>query len=179
MKKRVMDESKIPTAERDKENGYKVVNLFGYMNDRLRQSFIKETGELKREDWGLAELKICAGFLQNRQIEEIGDTGKKLIEYGTDCFNLNPKSQPKSQYEIEDENGGNHGCPQMLIKALPVDRKGQIFESPKKTHDGEGNTDLKLEKGEVYYLGFRFWMKKPKNVALVRSGTAKGENGND
>jgi hypothetical protein len=171
MKKRVLDESKISEAEREKEYDYKSVNLFGYMNDRLRQSFIKEIGELKREDWGLAELKICAGFLQNRQVEEIGGEGKKLIRYGTDCFNLD------AEYEIEDVNYRNNGCPQMLIKALPVDRSGQIFESA----DGAGkesSKELKLKEGDVYYLGFRFWMKKPKTVTLARYDTKQGENGN-
>lgn len=141
-----------------------IINLFGYLNDRLRQSFVKDTGEWRREDWGLAELKICAGFLQNRRIEEIGAGGKTLIQYGGNCFNIDTK------YEINDMDNRNYGCPKMLIKALPVDRKGQIFYD----YNDTGKKDLQklaLKKDEFYYLGYRFWMKKPKNVALVRHET--------
>ncbi len=134
------------------------VNLFGYMNDRLRQSFIEETGELKRENWGLAELKICAGFLQNRKIEEIGASGQEIIQYGMDCFNI----ESKSKFIIDEADNQNQGYPRMLIKALPVDKTGQLF----KNSDNEVDKNNILKTGDFYFLGFRFWMKKPKTVAL-------------
>jgi hypothetical protein len=142
MKKRVL---RIP--EGANPGDYETVNLFGFMNDRLRQSFIKETGELKREDWGIAELKICAGFLQNRKIEEIGGSGEEIIQYGDNCFNL------KSEFMIK-EPDSNEGYPRMLIQALPVDKTGLL---------PSGGV---LKENDFYFLGFRFWMKKPKTVLL-------------
>jgi hypothetical protein len=174
MKKRVL---RLPEGDGGDENGYEIVNLFGYMNDRLRQSFIKETGELKREDWGIAELKICAGFLQNRKIEEIGGEGKKNIQYGKNCFHLDAESN----YVIKDDTNINNGYPQMLIKALPVDKSGQIFDEAldcKKINEEAGGMrkNFELKEDDFYYLGFRFWMKKPKVVALVRNEIQKGDN---
>jgi hypothetical protein len=154
MKKRVL---KIP--EDANQEDYEIVNLFGYMNDRLRQSFIKETGELKREDWGIAELKICAGFLQNRKIEEIGGSGEEIIQYGDNCFNL------KSEFMIK-EPDSNEGYPRMLIQALPVDKTGLL---------PSGGV---LKENDFYFLGFRFWMKKPKTVLLhgIECKKKKGKN---
>ena len=38
----------------------------------LAETFIGEDGALRREHWGLAEMKISAGFLQMRSVEDIG-----------------------------------------------------------------------------------------------------------
>jgi hypothetical protein len=42
------------------------------INDKLGDTFIKETGELKKENWGLVEMKISVGYLQKRNISHIG-----------------------------------------------------------------------------------------------------------
>ena len=39
---------------------------------KLRQSFIDDAGTLRRENWGLAEMKISAGYLNRRSISDIG-----------------------------------------------------------------------------------------------------------
>lgn len=39
---------------------------------KINDSFIDNDGQLRREDWGLAEMKISAGILQRRSISEIG-----------------------------------------------------------------------------------------------------------
>ena len=39
---------------------------------KLRQSFIDDAGTLRRENWGLAEMKISAGYLNKRSISDIG-----------------------------------------------------------------------------------------------------------
>ena len=52
------------------------------LNDKLAQSFInEETNSLRRENWGLAEMKISAGYLADRSIEDIGGIGERK---GTD-----------------------------------------------------------------------------------------------
>ena len=39
---------------------------------KLAQPFIDDNGDLRRENWGLAEMKISAGYLQMRSLAEIG-----------------------------------------------------------------------------------------------------------
>lgn len=52
---------------------------------RLEQPFINDQGQLRKENWGLAEMRISAGYLQGRSTAEIGgleDTalvGKPII----------------------------------------------------------------------------------------------------
>ena len=41
----------------------------------LAKSLIDDTGELRRENWGLAEMKISAGYLQKAKIEDVGGIG--------------------------------------------------------------------------------------------------------
>lgn len=127
---------------RTKEAG---IETFGYLNDRLRQSFITESGELKKENWGMAEQKICAGFLQNRSLPEIGASGGHIIDYGNDCFDIN-----NDEYLFGDSHGNKY--PKMIIKSIPVNRFGEEISN-------NGN--------KTYYIGTRFWMKKPKIAALI------------
>lgn len=48
------------------------------MNNYFRQDIITETGELKKDNWGLAEMKISSGYLLRKEITEIG-AGKDNI----------------------------------------------------------------------------------------------------
>jgi len=48
-------------------------NLVAFMNECLRHSLIKETGEIDRRHWGMAEMKIAAGYLQVRDVQDIGE----------------------------------------------------------------------------------------------------------
>lgn len=48
------------------------------LTDKIKSSFISpETGELVRENWGLAEMRISAGFLKHAEIDTIGGIGEK------------------------------------------------------------------------------------------------------
>jgi len=49
------------------------------INLGLIRSLIDETGKLRKENWGLAEMKISAGYLQKKKIEEIGAEGKEVL----------------------------------------------------------------------------------------------------
>lgn len=53
-------------------------DLVAFMNECLRHSIIKETGELGKKHWGMAEMKIAAGYLQGREIQDIGAEGDKI-----------------------------------------------------------------------------------------------------
>ena len=52
--------------------------LVAFMNECLRHSIIKETGELDKKHWGMAEMKIAAGYLQGRDISRIGAKGNDI-----------------------------------------------------------------------------------------------------
>lgn len=43
---------------------------------KLEESFVSDGGVLRRENWGLAEMKISAGYLQKAKIEDIGGISK-------------------------------------------------------------------------------------------------------
>ena len=55
-----------------KENVQLVLPLHHDQHRKLAQSFIKSDGTLRPENWGLAEMKISAGFLGHRSVSEIG-----------------------------------------------------------------------------------------------------------
>jgi len=58
------------------------------INDYLGTPLIDETGKLKKECWGMAEMKIAAGFLQGRDIKKIGAGGENIYgPYGSDQKN--------------------------------------------------------------------------------------------
>ena len=48
------------------------------INDKLATPLIDETGKLRKECWGMAEMKIAAGFLQGRSVEQIGSGGENI-----------------------------------------------------------------------------------------------------
>jgi hypothetical protein len=48
------------------------------MNECLRHSLIKETGEIDKRHWGMAEMKIAAGYLQMRDVQDIGEKDDKI-----------------------------------------------------------------------------------------------------
>jgi len=50
------------------------------INLSLIKSFIDSTGQLRRENWGLQEMKISAGYLNKNKITEIGDEGKDIFK---------------------------------------------------------------------------------------------------
>ncbi len=50
------------------------------MNTYLTRGIIDETGKLRKENWGLAEMKISAGYLQKKSTEEIGGEGKEVLD---------------------------------------------------------------------------------------------------
>ena len=57
--------------------------LVKFINNNFRQDIITETGELRKGNWGLAEMKISAGYLQRKEIQDIG-MGKGKITAGDD-----------------------------------------------------------------------------------------------
>jgi hypothetical protein len=50
------------------------------MNVYLTRSFIDNTGQLKKENWGLQEMKISAGYLNKSNVEDIGKNGEEVLD---------------------------------------------------------------------------------------------------
>lgn len=50
------------------------------MNHKLIKGLIDQEASLRRENWGLAEMKICAGFLQKEPIKRIGSEDRSVLQ---------------------------------------------------------------------------------------------------
>jgi len=120
------DDSGNPKFIKENESAYKELPLHKQINQKLMQSFIDENGKLKKENWGLAELKICAGYLNGKSIEQIGTSQFK-------------DKEKKILFEENDEQEDDG-----FISAVP--------------HKLKDNT---------YTLGFKFPIKKPKEVLII------------
>jgi len=141
---------KTPNSKEKKDFIYEMLNAY------LKRSFINDDGSIRKENWGLQEMKICAGFLQQRSVLEIGAEGESIIDI--------------------EKNDEKTGLPRGIIKCIPVNRKGNDIKkeidkivNESKKNDGKG----KDNEGKIifYYTGFRFWVKKNKEVYVV-----KGDN---
>ena len=99
------------------EKKIEVVNLVE-MNKLLQTSIVTETGDLNKGNWGLAEMKIAAGFLQQRDIFIIGVGKEKVTGKKTEDF----KKLGESESGIE-----------AIIRAVksPIGTLGYEFYIPK------------------------------------------------
>lgn len=68
-------------------NHDKVKELKDKIEDKIKLSFIDESGGLRRENWGIAEMRISAGYLKGSDIMEIGGLNNNLSKAG-DCATL-------------------------------------------------------------------------------------------
>ena len=110
---------------------------------KLAQSFIKSDGTLRPENWGLAEMKISAGFLGHRSVSEIGG----LSVDGNNI--LVPIAMPGVC-----RNADNlHNCIACSFK----DKRDACFSS---------DQDCPL-RNYRFHLGYRFAIATPKDILLV------------
>lgn len=73
------------------------------INHKLENGLIdKKDGKLKQENWGLAEMKICAAFLYGCPYERIGDEGKENlgIVKAMPIMDFNEKDEPNPPYRL-------------------------------------------------------------------------------
>ncbi len=61
------------------EEEAKKLPLHQQINCMLIKSFIDKIGKLKKENWGLMEMKIATGFLQQKSTPEIGKEGEEVL----------------------------------------------------------------------------------------------------
>lgn len=128
------------------------------VNNKLQESLITETGELKKENWGLAEMRIAAGYLQQRSITDIGEGGDKL----TGKEPKNRKAWP--DLEMFRSAGGT----------LP----GDMEPNAEKKSNEDSNEEKKLKRSDhiiravkspLGTLGYEFFIKKPRVVGIYGS----------
>jgi len=82
---RVYDNVSFVNSEKSSLENSDDTELVKAMNESFRQNIITETGELRKKNWGLAEMRISAGYLQRRDISHIG-MGKDRITSGEDII---------------------------------------------------------------------------------------------
>ena len=130
--------SRVAWSEEMRKNG-EGVKLWGKnsMNEKLATSIIDETGQLRKEDWGLAEMKIAAGYLQRREILHIGGEKDKIVG-----------SQGDQKKENELDN-------QMLIQGSPEDPKS-----------GAGAI-IRAVESPIGTLGYELFIPKPRMIGIV------------
>ena len=116
----------------------------------LTQTFIGEQGELKRENWGMAEMRISAGFLWHYAVEQIGG----LLDQKSDEYIIKPVPVD-SVVSCPDNLCGNKECSRTLCK---YKGRNNLLECPKK-------------RNRHYHLGYRFKVHLPREILIVFQST--------
>ena len=114
----------------------------------------KQTGALNRENWGLAEMKISVGYLQKKNVEEIGGLDDSF-NYLTKAI-ISPVACPGICHNPHNKNA----C------IACTDTSGIVFNG---CGDFEnGGCDCPRKKC-LYHLGYRFNIPKPKEFLIILS----------
>lgn len=106
----------------------------------LAQPLIDESGELQRENWGMAEMKISAGYLRNFSVEQIG--GMKQIE--SEDYMIRAIAVRK-----------RFSCPRNLA--------GDLECSDPTSCENRSSCSLR----DDYHLGYRFKIRKSREMLIV------------
>ncbi len=118
-----------------------ILPLHHNQHRKLAQSFIDSDGKLRKENWGLAEMKISAGYLAQRKIEEIGGLDAK----GNDI--LVPIAMPGVCRNADNP----HNC------LSCCDRNRMLCYN-------DSNCPLTARR---FHLGYRFRIARPKNILVL------------
>jgi len=129
---RIYDNVSLVANSNTPESGGDGVRLWGEkgINAKLGASIIDETGQLRKENWGLAEMKIAAGYLQRRDVLHIGGEEAKIV--GEKGENLAILANGENGLDIEMLNQGMKGA-EAIIRAVrsPIGTLGYEFFLPK------------------------------------------------
>lgn len=106
----------------------------------LSQPLINESGELQHENWGMAEMKISAGYLRNFSVEQIG--GMKQIE--SEDYMIRAIAVRK-----------RFSCPRNLA--------GDLECSDPTSCENRSSCSLR----DDYHLGYRFKIRKNREMLIV------------
>ncbi len=116
----------------------------------LAQPLIDESGELLQENWGMAEMKISAGYLRSFSVEQIG--GLKPIKQGEYMIRaIAVKKQFSCPMNLSGDSQCSHTC------------KDPANECNKFT----------CRKRKGYHLGYRFKIRKNREMLIVLNETPR------
>ncbi len=109
--------------------------LWRRQNERLNAPLINDQGELRRESWGLAEMKISAGCLQSREMNEIGGldvTDEKILK-DRKCFGpiieavpIDKDAEDKDKLELKGRLGYKFKVPKPKTILLVAESKESV-----------------------------------------------------
>jgi hypothetical protein len=74
---RVWNDKACDSTENENNDMEKILNG---IEEKIKTSFIEEDGKLRKENWGIAEMRISAGYLKLADIADIGAIGSKSDE---------------------------------------------------------------------------------------------------
>lgn len=131
-----------------------VLPLHHDQHRKLAQSFINESGELRQENWGLAEMKISAGYLAQRAIDEIGG----LKEKGNDI--LTPIAMPGVCRNAQN-------CSNCISCSTGNFKDWSCYKD-------DENCPVRSRR---FHLGYQFRINKPKEILIVANGSTLTEEG--
>jgi radical SAM superfamily enzyme YgiQ (UPF0313 family) len=87
----------LPSEEKNEQE----LPLHQKMNCIFKSPLIDiETGRLKKENWGMAEMRICAGYLQKRTIEEIGRGGESTLDNIIKAVAVKDSNSTSEEYHL-------------------------------------------------------------------------------
>ncbi|MEM3062797.1 MAG: hypothetical protein QW303_04540, partial [Nitrososphaerota archaeon] len=118
----------ISNVDKNKNN-----NLVETINSFLKNSFIDDSGKLRKENWGIQEMKISAGFLQKSKIDDIGSEGERTLNIFK-AIEVNDNGENRLAYEFK------------LYKPKRVAIIGKINDCIR------GNIDNNAKKYGIYYF---------------------------
>ena len=113
---------------------------------KVSRPFISSNGQLHKENWGLAEMRISAGFLNTVDIGEIGGvncTGADGRQYVEKCLRLIKPVMVEGEIPIEQHEKGQR----------------KTIKSSRKAKQGRGK--------KCYSLGYNFVIPKPKELLVI------------
>ena len=147
------------------DNGLKETDrqlpLHQEINCFLSRSFVDEiTGELKKENWGLAEMKISAGYLNNRTFSNIGRAGEHIVGDQEEWI--------LRAVAVKDEHHKTHdtvyrlGYEFCIPKPREVLIVGDFIEIDDEIETAANSKNIYFEKGETSFKQYDFVVYKGK-----------------
>ena len=148
----------------DKKIDIKELPLHWQLQLQLNQQLINDRGELRRENWGLAEMRISAGYLQQRSVGQIG--GLEPLEKEEEKEAENQAPSGASGQDEEKKNEEDHIILPVAVPGVcthPDNPNGGIRCS-QCTHHGRSDCPIR---NNLYHLGYRFKVPKPREMLIV------------
>lgn len=122
----------------------------------LDREFIDENGELQRENWGMSEMRISAGYLRNFSIEQIGGLNK--IDQSDFVIRA---IAVKEQYSCP----MNKKCDSLC---------SDVAEDCPNRNDESSNRGF-CPKWKKYHLGYRFMIRENREMLIVLNAEAAND----